>query len=136
MKYWTIFILRMMARAGLSMAAIVWVVGACKPINTRVSIGTERVFAATNSVEFSVMYDRRTAINYHWIPLTVLGPSTQMKPYIDLLWLKAWERGSRLSVNYVYVTVDHWLLCLTFLVATVATSWRWKKPAPVQEDSE
>jgi len=126
MKYWTHFSLRMMARAGLSVAVLLWTAGhwgeaAQAPINLDGTLGANEFRAQISAAHLRVWY-----LHFNAVPPSLTGPYFRAKslPGVSLYW-----KGS----YYVAINLSHWLLCLTFLIATVATHWRWKKPETVKE---
>ncbi len=52
---------------------------------------------------------------------TTLAPDSR-KPWIQIGPVATWTNLRGCAA----IRTSHWLLCLTFLVATVMTSWRWK----------
>jgi len=111
MKYWTLFTVRMLARAGLVTAVIVCVASQFGHMSAHSKFARYTVSAgATSSTTFASMYRDR--------------PDVSAFPTLELpgITVQASLQG------YLSFQVEHWLLCFTFLIACVATHWRWKKP--------
>lgn len=150
MWYWTHFVMRMMARAGLSLAVIAWVVSQQGESHTIVPLWGSKgmpgpaqldVTAGPASVVVILFPSQWGAIFYgatwgfraagHSPELIIVRPSEpNADPVVQLAGVKMWIEVT----DYYAAKIDHWLLILTFLIATVATSWRRKaKVVPTEE---
>lgn len=119
MKYWMLFTLRLMSRVGLclsiSLAVLVW----WTPVLYSTPPGMYHLefYAGKSYVRCELMaplFRSLVAENLHLSGRVVSYPGFGL--YVI---------GSRVELSF-----DHWLLCLTFLIATIATSVRWRmKPA-------
>lgn len=117
MRYWTLFTLRVLARVGLSVAAILWVTGQQEQPSVAFDIGTRRTSVHT--------YASMLCVSNCRVKRPLLCLYDPEPPILDLPGLLVQtEPGDKVDID-----IDHWFLCLTFLIATVATSVRWRKPA-------
>lgn len=131
MKYWTLLTLRVLARVGLLCALLLW----CMPDSSRLLAG----FSIGQRTVGLVIHERgwRTFVGKH-----ITGQSTwwlQREEIMDpetRAWLYAMPESSQVvpgfywdlrDNSYLNILVSHWLICLTFLIATIATSVRWRK---------
>jgi len=132
----------MMARVGLSVVIGTWAWCATQSMGTTTAASSHSkvVWACSTHVGWAFgFYPKKTQAmpsfeavttidavrmeefwrRYYQIPFS-LFPGAEYRQY-------TWIKGHLLHF-------DHWFICLIFLIATVATHWRWKKPAPVQEN--
>lgn len=158
MKYWSLFMLRMMARIGLGLATCTWIAGLWGPGDAGVKVGAtyHHVTVGSGSVIGNWYHDQVHLRTLPGEPVPMNGPSTVIltselntfstgsfqtisgqqlllampagseDPFIVVPGLKLWTHGLKCGA----VQLNHWLLCLTFLIATVATSVSWKQPVP------
>ncbi len=118
MKYWTLFTLRMLTRIGLIVSACLWLTCHGK--------ATDVIFDMTTSyVEIDVT---PTFVYAIWCPPDHVygnpppfGPA--ITPQVQLPGLIAWDHPGRERG----LQIDHWFVCLTFLLATILTSVRWRR---------
>ena len=135
MKYWTLFTLRMIARVGLSVAVILWAASQWSTSEWSKDIGNNHAFVGLNKSRLQLQLFRGGTVvvvdanepdrstNYKGILLKIVHLPPKHEPILSSSALTVWAR-----TDHVGITIHHWLICLTFLIATVATSWRWKKP--------
>lgn len=124
--YWTLLTLRMMAWLGLALTVMWWVVGQWRPGHAGVAIGAVHVRVGTNRFSNAVI----------WVP--VAQARAFGKDVSDILNYINEEHADGTLPGIIYrfrdlnasgfVRVDHWLLCLTFLLGKVVTSWRREEP--------
>jgi len=147
MKYWTLFTLRMLARVGLLLAIVLWVLGqqritpdeyeietgAFSSFSLLISLGTTQLIVDTCNNALVVVWEQNQRARFSIGNIEVNSVAMPGANTLD-----AGPYGIRIdSVSYiqtVLVVVAHWFVCLTFLIATVATHWQWRKPATVQEN--
>jgi len=142
MKYWTLFTLRMMARAGLSFVIGAWVWCATQSVgfHAETSSYSRVVWACSTHVGWAIgsypAANRAIPFAPRFTDLdTVAMEQIWPKYYLDSFSLvPGAEYRHSLKIDGHMLHFKHWFLCLTFLIATVATHWRWRKPAPVQEN--
>lgn len=122
MRYWTLFPMRMLARVGLATAVTLWVASQWGPNHFVQDIGAIRFKGTTDHGAVAVWWGLKA--------IRVIDYSVVTFPQIPLN-----QQCSDLSVPGLSgcgpctlgaVQLDYWLPCLTFLTATVVTSWRWK----------
>ena len=122
MWYWALFTMRMVARAGLATAVILWVVGQWTPRNGSIISSVFSVVVETNETQVGLICYEGSGAIYHGMLGAFPGDGRPEEETITV-GLVTFSRGTdRISIG-----IDHWLLCLTFLIATVATSVRWKR---------
>lgn len=110
MKYWTLFALRILARGGLSAAILVFLISQFQ--SQSFGFSTFRYHATVHVSNARV-----------WGVISNGYPDVSGFPSVELPGLRLMAS----SYGYFSIGVTHWLLCLTFLVATIATSWRWNR---------
>jgi hypothetical protein len=133
MRYWTLFTLRMMACAGLSVALILWVAGQWGPTHGGAAIGVAHVHLGTNKLANAVI----------WVPVGRSHAFDKSVPDVLHLLHKQAADFNILGIMFRYrdmtrrgfVRVDHWLICLSFFIATVATSRRRNHSAAQTPDA-
>lgn len=149
MRYWTLFALRMLARAGLLLAVAVWLSSASRPKpwhgrfdsrhvefqNSLSSLSIEqlshRAWIRRLTADFDMFTSRHSMARAAETDWQSLVPNEELT---DLLRIPGLSVGSD-GTQIVRMEVDHWFLCLTFLIATIATSVRWrKKPADSEQE--
>lgn len=137
MKYWTLLTLRILARVGLSVTVIVWVAGQWGYTEVAIRPGSHRLLISTD-VHFIQLVWLPNSLAKAWYDgwrTDIFLPAYESRASlldsdVPPVWLMR-LRGGRPTVFHI----DHWLLCLTFLIATIATSVRWWKPA-AEENQE
>ena len=124
MWYWTNFLMQMMARAGLAVAVTVWLISQMAPANCEVTLGAVNIRSETNETKTGLFWvPKELAPVFDAEKITVLSfDDGTSEPDLHVFGISMWdvERESG------YVLVEHWSACLTFLVATLVTSRRWK----------
>lgn len=108
MLYWMLLILRIIARAGLSLAVLMWLVSQFTTAEGRLEFGR---------IEF-VGWMSQKNVNLWWYPA---GTTKSPPAIMELPGIALWSSGLR----QVDMRLDHWLLFITFLVGTIGTSRRW-----------
>lgn len=149
MRYWVLFTLRMMIRVGLSLALIAWSVGHWIPqsfswdvrdfhMETNLSRSAIEIHAyhggpwLVQHVEFETyppQLSSRQFLSGGTVYETVYIPTQE--PLVQSVFLAVWIH----KIGHFGIQVDYWLLCLTLLIATVATTVRWRKQ-PVETRRE
>jgi len=162
-KYWTLFTLRMMARVGLFLAVAAWFMSQSGSFSHGITIASVHLRALSNESAMTIQLHRGqvssrpekgetvtistpdggrvtfSEITYSLVAWTQVAgfedmvsdmPPPSRNPVVQVPSIKIWRHGLQSAA----IQIDHWLVCLTFLIATVATSWRWKKFASVQEN--
>lgn len=137
MKYWTLFTLRVTVRLALTLAVLLWVVG---------SFSEREAYLNLKSVSIQVRTGDKTLAVEWWPPMLVTEPDpgifvtrtflpagqsdstflqdiVDVEPHLDLLGVKSWTD----TLSWGTLRIDHWFLCLTFLIAAVATSVMWRQ---------
>ena len=109
----------MMARVGLAVSLVLWVVGPRSATTPRLKTGTVDYGFSLCGSSVNLFAEVTTPVvsNGDWYGPSVIIPGVMV----------AGNSAHRIA------RVDHWLLCLTFLIATLAT-WRRKKTIAVQEE--
>lgn len=136
MKYWTLFTVRMLARVGLSATLIVWLQSHREPIYKAVRLGSVDMSVSTHQYSlkgkamvlphgFTAYWRDIGEFEWQGFKFGYIPPPEPEYP------------GSfRASRNgYIIVVIDHWFLCLSFLIAVIAT-WPRKKRTPPTESGE
>jgi len=121
MKYWILFTMRLLARAGLCLVVILYVTVQQKPVSV-----TQRLHGA----QLGAFADH-SSVRIGWQPAPQMGGAFHFTSMLMLFseplqlfpGVRVWTSGWRQMV----VQADYWILCPIFLIATVATSRRWKK---------
>lgn len=132
MKDWMHFALQFLARAGLLVAVCAWVFSQSPSGRVRridLHLGPTTLTAGTSSSVVAFFVHPPDYTTYFQIPEP--GDDT-MEPQVRILGLRVWIEG----IQFIFVAIEHWLLCLTFLIATIATSILWRKPAPESAEPE
>lgn len=133
--------LKMLSRAGLTTAIILWGIGTWAPTN-----GTAKI-SASRSLVLATDDDHMTLAVVPPSPYRESGGVTSVieqglivrpRPHdttletdVVTVWNIAWAGNG----HFVGFSIDHWLVCLAFLIATVGTSVRWRK-RPVEMEQE
>lgn len=139
MKYWILFTLRTIARAGLLLAVLAW----CLPVS---GIGSGPVPSYRVTVGWGSM-----GWHMYWMPpgsgsvwtyhIGGRGDSAEVETEFD----RVYPSQTAFFPGATYcqgpnppslLRFRHWLVCLTFLIATILTSWRWKRPRAVIEGTD
>ncbi len=139
MKYWTLFTLRIMARLGLAAVVLCWWLPASVRLSGGIHSGPRLVALTVHELGWQLAIANNVSGPSKWwvVKKEIQNPAVG----VELL-SKTVPASSRIVPGvyfrrtpswYQNLCITHWLLCLTFLVATVAT-WPRKKPAPVQEN--
>ena len=137
MKYWTLFTIRMMARVGLATAIMMWWATQSSQLYGHFPARTRQI--SVGAIHRGWMISRCTV----WSPGSlswgfVVAP-VKASDFAELLVYAPVRNQTVPGVEYRHETgmhlliVRHWLITLTFLIATVGTSWRWK-PKDVQTE--
>lgn len=155
MKYRILFTLRMMARIGLSLVLTGCVVsqqflgsmelshGTC-----RISVGVfpggwfltheESPFTASGKISFEATSVED--LESFFVALASWNGPDSIE--------EAWSQGAPIAPGIIWhpdmsapsprrtLKLDHWLLCLTFLMLIVLTSWRWKTAQAAMEGED
>lgn len=142
MTHWTLFTLRMIARVGLVTSLPLWWYAQSNTflVITPTSPGYVAVSMLPRGIAFC--HSRRPVtfgFGYGVLEYTEAAAAEaafesgyqQLAP--DLPGLSFYTNGA--AIPETTVVTHHWLLCLTFLCATIATSMRWKKK-PVESGQE
>lgn len=139
MRYWALFILRMLARLGLILAIIAW----CLPVAAFAAgpiSGRQVVIGWFNPGWFV-----RWSPSGPWTVWEYAARRDQDAADSRAQFDSLYSNQAQLIPGVTYcqanhtrslLLVDHWLLCLAFLVLTVLTSWRWKKPQAAMEGED
>ena len=117
----SVFDIRLTTPAGLLLAVAVWILTQRRPVTSTVSVGDLDVGGLMST----------TSQWFVWTPsIPMNGPETTVKnvtygsddstPAMHLPGAALWTIGLRTMA----VQIDYWLVCLTFLLATVSTSRR------------
>ena len=141
MKYWTLFTLRMIARVGLTMAIVVWLATQSCWFAAGTPFGSEHLIVVIEEPGWMIQIESMQGMPHLlWYETGEASNNTTEDAGLDRNWPII--RWSFLGVTYrqasnsdaYLIHVVHPLVCLTFLIATIATSWPRKKPTPVTED--
>lgn len=122
MWYCTLFTFRMMARAGLSAAVILWAVGQWSPRNGTIISSVFSVVVQTNETQFGLICYEGSGAIYHGMPGAFPGDGRPEEETIAVGPVSFSRGTDRISIR-----IHHSLICLTFLIPTVVTSWLWKR---------
>lgn len=114
MMYWTLFSLRLIARAGLSFAVFLWLVSQLQTSDLSMRIAGFDFVGWLNA----------SSVNIGWLRP---GGGWGLQELFRSSAFSIWHNG----VRDVDIRIDHWFLCLTFLILTILTSIRWRKRQPV-----
>lgn len=142
MKYWMLFTLRMIARIGLAAVVLLWIAGQGGTVSMGTTVGSTFVAASTDETTFGFAWmppnwSQHLGVEGYIGSIQYLMPGTFMEGATVI-------RSSHAPVDYCFdfsfgfgrVQASHWVLFTTFLVVTVATSWRRKRPkTPPAESS-
>lgn len=120
MSYWTLLALRMMARAGLFAAVSLWLFGQWTIVQFSMRPGWHAFYLYSGKAELVI--DLTAPYLRRVVPLYIDG-RLDVCPGFSLFG----------SSSGLVLQLDHWFLCLTFLIATVLTSVRWRMPTAEQE---
>jgi hypothetical protein len=134
-----VLMLRYTSRTGLCLAVLAWLTTRSSEFSGHGSIGPAGFEANACPLGWVAVYYRSSVIGTEWAYYvhSALNCSTY-KSELDKYWPV--QNQPVLGVEYRQSTgggthlllFRHWLICLIFLTATVATSWRRKK-ADVRE---
>lgn len=132
MKYWLLFTLRTLARAGLALAVLCWWLSGSRYATVAGSYAPKGLVIRVHPCGWNV-----THVQY------LLGPpdwSFESKKISDPAdWVTHFyntvPEDSRLVPGLYYgpgnrsgtLFVAHWFLCLVLLIATIATSVKWRR---------
>lgn len=145
MRYWMPMALRLVARVGLMAAILTWWSTQTLFMSGVVSVGTTSFIFPGHIDGISTSIEPRWQGSTSLLSCNVRNVPTEqrqdMKRDFDRSWpVTAGLLGveSRQSTNGSWghmLHVKHWSLCLTFLIATITTSVRWRQSAeePEQE---
>lgn len=140
MKYWTLFTLRVLARTGLLSSILIWWASQSVVVQMGVpsGIGTFAVGLSpwgpiayhTPSQDISTLdFFMMDVADADMMERQWRASYTDHTPWLPGISVLSHERVRTETI----VQISHWLLCLTFLIATIVTSVRWRKPAAEQE---
>ena len=113
---WTLFLARMITRVGLLLAASLW--AACP----WASSGMTYAFGPSKARQVYIAFED-SYLSAACIQQVAYSVGVDWRPQVDVPGLMVWDAGPPDRG----VLIHYWLICLMFLVATVATSWRRKK---------
>lgn len=132
MKYWTLFSLRVLAGAGLSVAVGCWLVSQWHPLGGKISFGSTSVMAGASEQQMFVNVIPSLTM---WLVEMEAAADEEgegtVPPMISIPGFQVYRNSFLWSVG-----VSHWLLCLAFLMLTVLTSWRWRKLQAAMEGTD
>ena len=129
MKYWTLFTLRMISRAGLLLSVIVWAVSQYQNSHVLLSVGAWQTLSAST----------HHSLYFSWTPRQTASASgdidTSNPEVAAILTSASYQEsvtstidvGSRSTPNHGALVINHRFLCLTLFIATIAT-WPRGKP--------
>lgn len=135
MRYRTLFTLPMLARAGLALTLVIWVVASMVRVSGSMPVSdfilhisvTDRIVIAKLPPERAVGY---------WDSLDSKASELArrmmegLSPIVSAGGCSVWFDGSRLMI----ISINLWLLWLIFLIATIATSVSWRKSAKSESE--
>lgn len=127
MWYWINFLLRLMSRAGFSVMVLLWIASQWRVISFDWTKGGVQLLGMSRTEAFAVEW--RTSANAPTYPYPVIpfnGPTITL----DTFGITCWG-----SLTDGAIQMDYWLLCLLFLLATIATEWHRRRQARLQEPS-
>lgn len=115
MKYWTLFTLRLMVRVGVLASVCIWLACQIRPNGITFSVGAYYIHLAANS---SVVYGA-------WVHTAALQGNLPDEGVskVQFPGFAAWDAGPAERA----LSIQHWLLCLVFLIATILTGVRWRR---------
>lgn len=114
MKYWFLFMLRMLLRISLLMSVLMWLMG-FRGVGSWKLDSPIGLFTLLNQGEWSAVSWR-----YSTEIIPMRATFVRVKPPGMEIWLARQGAG---------VHIDHWCLCLLLLIAVVITSRKWKRRA-------
>ncbi len=133
MKYWTLFTLRMTARVGLFLAVLLWwysrsfypvmalpfgpgsILIGCLPMGVACSHNHDQNIPGLIYAIHRIPDAADSESRFRWT-------NPRHGPYLPGLYFSP---GSG-KVSASVVVIEHWLLCLSFFIATIVTSVRWR----------
>ncbi len=124
MKYWTLFTVRMLARVGLATSLLLWLVPQCSH--------TLRIRRQISTLDVE-LWSTAGRIDVAWTDTTIVPREGGYMPS-RLIHLPGVEFREFKILGSGHLILDHWLICLTFLIAVIVTGVRWRRPVAVQED--
>ncbi len=133
MKHWPLYILKMLARGGLSAALTLWVVG--QQGDTRVGIPPTSRLVISTDIQFAQLLWLPNSLAEEWYDewraFILMQAYGARGCWIDWTLPPVWlmRRGGERPTIFL---IDHWFLCVTFLIATVGTHCGWKRKAVEQ----
>ena len=125
MKYWTLFFLRMTARAWLSAAVLLWVVSQWVHLAVGVSLGGVYLRPQTNAEVVCIYWSPATRAHLLKFASGYVALDPSEHPPAKVVTDVDISGIGRVAVisHSGFAQIHHWLLTLFFLIATVATSW-------------
>lgn len=124
LKHWTLFTMRVMARTCLSLSVLLWLL--CQ----QRQFSSDWMSFDTWSISVTADIEKLTFDLMDAPQLGTVSPMADVRTAMSN-WLSSDRLELPGTVCYFYggasaqLRIHHWLVCLTLLVATVATSIRW-----------
>ena len=120
--------IHLFVRAGLSVSVILWVLSHSSMTTNTVffKVGSSLMGIGTSHVGYSLMWHSMLRVTRP-ISFDHQEATSQMRKEFDRSWAEhRWFKGVsvwHLTRQLVSIGVEYWLICLTFLITTVATHW-------------